>query len=40
MVGGYLLLLVAHTVRFEDEGIKVVRIIQRQARRPRRTETL
>jgi len=27
MVGGCLLLLVAHTVRFEDEGIEVVRII-------------
>ena len=27
MAGGCLLLLVAHTVRFEDEGIEVVRII-------------
>jgi uncharacterized DUF497 family protein len=27
MAGGYLLLLVSHTVRFEDEGIEVVRII-------------
>ena len=27
MVGACLLLLVAHTVRFEDEGIEVVRII-------------
>lgn len=36
MVGGYLLLLVAHTVRFEDEGIEVVRIIS--ARRVDRAE--
>jgi uncharacterized protein len=36
MVGGGLLLLVAHTVRFEDEGIKVVRIIS--ARRVDRKE--
>jgi len=27
MVGGCLLILVAHTVRFEDEGMEVVRII-------------
>lgn len=27
MVDGYLLLLVAHTTRFKDEGIEVVRII-------------
>lgn len=27
MVDGYLLLLVAHTLRFEDAGIEVVRII-------------
>lgn len=27
MVEGHLLLLVAHTLRFEDEGIEVVRII-------------
>ena len=32
MTGSYLLLLVAHTVRFEDEGIEVVRIIS--AREP------
>ena len=36
MVGGYLLLLVSHTVRFEDEGIEVVRIIS--ARRVDRAE--
>lgn len=36
MVGGYLLLLVAHTVRFEGEGIEVVRIIS--ARRVDRAE--
>lgn len=36
MAGGYLLLLVAHTVRFEDEGIEVVRIIS--ARRVDRAE--
>lgn len=36
MVDGYLLLLVAHTVRFEDEGIEVVRIIS--ARRVDRAE--
>lgn len=36
MVGGCLLLLVAHTVRFEDEGIEVVRIIS--ARRVDRKE--
>lgn len=36
MVDGYLLLLVAHTVRFEDEGIEVVRIIS--ARRADRAE--
>lgn len=36
MVGGYLLLLVAHTLRFEDEGIEVVRIIS--ARRVDRAE--
>lgn len=27
MVGGCLLLLVAHTVRLEDEGIEIIRII-------------
>ena len=36
MADGYLLLLVAHTVRFEDEGIEVVRIIS--ARRVDRAE--
>ena len=36
MVGGCLLLLVAHTVRFEDEGIEVVRLIS--ARRVNRKE--
>jgi uncharacterized DUF497 family protein len=36
MAGGCLLLLVAHTVRFEDEGIEVVRIIS--ARRVNRKE--
>lgn len=36
MAGGYLLLLVAHTVRFEDAGIEVVRIIS--ARRADRQE--
>lgn len=36
MADGYLLLLVAHTVRFEDEGIEVVRIIS--ARRVDRVE--
>lgn len=36
MVDGHLLLLVAHTVRFEDEGIEVVRIIS--SRRLDRTE--
>lgn len=36
MVGGCLLLLVAHTVRFEDEGIEVVRIVS--ARRTDRKE--
>ena len=36
MVAGYLLLLVAHTVRFEDDGIEVVRIIS--ARRVDRAE--
>ncbi len=36
MVGSYLLLLVAHTMRFEDEGIEVVRIIG--ARRADRKE--
>lgn len=36
MAGGCLLLLVAHTVRFEDEGIEVVRIIS--ARRVDRAE--
>jgi uncharacterized DUF497 family protein len=35
-VGGCLLLLVAHTVRFEDKGIEVVRIIS--ARRVDRKE--
>lgn len=36
MVGGCLLLLVAHTVRLEDEGIEVVRIVS--ARRVDRKE--
>ncbi|WP_415880059.1 BrnT family toxin [Methylomonas sp. TEB] len=36
MTSGCLLLLVAHTVRFEDEGIEVVRIIS--ARRADRKE--
>jgi uncharacterized DUF497 family protein len=36
MVGGCLLLLVAHTVCFEDQGIEVVRIIS--ARRVDRKE--
>jgi len=36
MADGYLLLLVAHTVRFEDDGIEVVRIIS--ARRVDRAE--
>lgn len=36
MVGGCLLLLVAHTVRLEDKGIEVVRIIS--ARRVDRKE--
>lgn len=36
MAGGYLLVLVAHTVRLEDEGIEVVRIIS--ARRVDRKE--
>lgn len=36
MVGGCLLLMVAHTARFEDEGIEVVRIIS--ARRVNRNE--
>lgn len=36
MVGGCLLLLVAHTVRSEDEGIELVRIIS--ARRVDRKE--
>lgn len=36
MVGGCLLLLVAHTVRFEEEGFEVVRIIS--ARRVDRKE--
>jgi uncharacterized DUF497 family protein len=36
MTGGCLLLLVAHTVRFEDEDIEVVRIIS--ARRVNRKE--
>lgn len=36
MVGDCLLLLVAHTMRFEDEGIEVVRIIS--ARRVDRKE--
>jgi len=36
MVGGCLLLLVAHTVRLEDEGIEVIRIIS--ARRADRKE--
>ena len=36
MAGGCLLLLVAHTLRFEDEGIEVVRIIS--ARRVNRKE--
>lgn len=36
MVGAYLLLLVAHTLRLEDEDIEVVRIIS--ARRVDRAE--
>ena len=36
MAGGCLLLLVAHTVRFEEEGIEVIRIIS--ARRVDRKE--
>ena len=36
MTGGYLLLLVAHTVRSENEGIEIVRIIS--ARRADRKE--
>ena len=36
MAGGYLLLLVAHTVRLEDQGVEVVRIIS--ARRVNRAE--
>ncbi len=36
MAGGCLLLLVAHTVRFEEQGIEVVRIIS--ARRVDRKE--
>ena len=36
MAGGCLLILVAHTVRFEDEGMEVVRIIS--ARRVDRAE--
>ena len=36
LVDGYLLLLVAHTLRFEDENIEVVRIIS--ARRVDRAE--
>jgi len=36
MAAGYLVLLVAHTVRFENEGIEVVRIIS--ARRVDRAE--
>ena len=36
MAGGCLLLLVAHTVRFEDEGIEVIRVIS--ARRVDRKE--
>jgi uncharacterized DUF497 family protein len=36
MADGYLLILVAHTLRFEDEGIEVVRIIS--ARRVDRAE--
>lgn len=36
MIGGCLLLLVAHTLRFESEGIEVVRIIS--ARRVDRKE--
>jgi hypothetical protein len=36
MVSGCLLILVAHTVRFEDEGIEVVRIVS--ARRVDRKE--
>lgn len=36
MASGYLLLLVAHTARFESEGVEVVRIIS--ARRVDRKE--
>lgn len=36
MIGGCLILLVAHTVRLEDEGIEVIRIIS--ARRADRNE--
>lgn len=36
MVGGCLLLLVAHMVRFEDDGVEVLRIIS--ARRADRNE--
>ena len=36
MVGGCLLILVAHTVRMEDEGLECIRIIS--ARRADRTE--
>ena len=36
MVGGCLLLLVAHTVRFEEKGVEVIRIIS--ARRVNRKE--
>ncbi|RMW99246.1 BrnT family toxin [Allofranklinella schreckenbergeri] len=36
MVGGCLVLLVAHTVRLDDEGIEIVRIIS--ARRADRAE--
>jgi len=36
MAGGCLLILLAHTVRFEDDGIEVVRIIS--ARRADRKE--
>ena len=36
MVGGFLLILVAHTVRFEDDGAEIIRIIS--ARRMDRKE--
>ncbi len=35
MVDGYLMLLVAHTMRLEDEGVEVVRIIMGRMTFPR-----